>query len=53
MIKTAVILVGGKSLRYGRPKGLETVGCETLVEKIAGEIRAAGITDILRLSCSL
>ncbi len=46
MITTAVIIFGGKSLRYGRPKGLETVGDTTLVGKIADEIRAAGITDI-------
>jgi len=46
MINTAVILTGGKSSRYGRPKGLETVDGQTLVKKIANEIRAAGILNI-------
>lgn len=46
MINTAVILVGGKSTRYGRPKGLETVGGKTLVGRIADEIRDAGISEI-------
>jgi len=46
MINTAVILTGGKSSRYGRPKGLETVAGQPLVKKIADEIRAAGISNI-------
>ena len=46
MIDTAVILIGGKSERFGRPKGLETVGGKTLVGRIADEIRDAGICNI-------
>lgn len=46
MTETAVILTGGKSLRYGRPKGLEKVGDLTLIGKLALELRAAGIDDI-------
>ncbi|MFH1675393.1 MAG: molybdenum cofactor guanylyltransferase [bacterium] len=46
MIDTAVILVGGKSTRYGRPKGLEPIRGKTLVSRIADEIRDAGIDNI-------
>jgi len=46
MINTAVILAGGKSTRYGSPKGLEKVGGVTLVNRTVDEIRAAGISDI-------
>ncbi len=46
MTETAIILTGGKSLRYGSPKGLEKVGDRTLIGKLALELRTAGIDDI-------
>lgn len=46
MIKTAVILAGGKSSRYGRPKGLEMIGGQPLISRLADQIRSEGIDDI-------
>ena len=46
MINTAVILSGGKSIRYGSPKGLEQIQGRTIIARLADEIRTAGIADI-------
>lgn len=46
MVNTAVILSGGKSTRYGRPKGLETICGKPIIGRLADEIRAAGIDNI-------
>lgn len=46
MIKTAVILAGGKSRRFGSPKGLVKINDKPLVAYLDDEIRKAGITDI-------
>src|SRR3990172_9049042 len=46
MTKTAVILTGGHSRRYGRPKGLEKINGLTLIERLAKQAMDAGISEI-------
>jgi molybdopterin-guanine dinucleotide biosynthesis protein A len=46
MVDTAVILAGGKSSRYGRPKGLELIDGQPMVVRLAEQVRAAGISNI-------
>ncbi len=45
-IDTAVILTGGASSRFGKPKGLQIINGRPLLSKIVDEIRDAGIEKI-------
>lgn len=45
-LRVGAILAGGRSLRFGSPKQLATVGGEQLVERVARSVRAAGITAV-------
>lgn len=47
MLNTALILAGGRNLRYGKSKGLEKVRGIPLIEKLVNEIRDAGIDNII------
>jgi molybdenum cofactor cytidylyltransferase len=44
---SAILLAAGESTRMGRPKALLPWGNETLIEYQVGELRAAGIEDIV------
>lgn len=46
MIKTAVILAGGKSSRFGTPKSLVPVNGKPLVAYLSEQIQKAGINEI-------
>jgi molybdopterin-guanine dinucleotide biosynthesis protein A len=46
MVNTAVILAGGKSVRFGCPKGLATVCGRSIIDKLIEDIRAARIDNI-------
>jgi molybdopterin-guanine dinucleotide biosynthesis protein A len=46
MIDTAVILAGGKSTRYGKPKGLVLIDGKPLIAHLIQIIREAGIEKI-------
>ncbi|MBI4519202.1 MAG: molybdenum cofactor guanylyltransferase [Gemmatimonadetes bacterium] len=42
-----VILAGGQSRRYGRPKALVTVGGQRLIDRIRGSLEQAGLRVVL------
>jgi choline kinase len=46
MTDTAVILDGGKSNRYGRPKGFVEIHRRAMVARLADEMRSLGISRI-------
>lgn len=46
MTTTAVILAGGKSARYGTPKGLVPINGKPLIENLIDEIKVSGIEKI-------
>ncbi|MFH1514333.1 MAG: formate dehydrogenase accessory sulfurtransferase FdhD [bacterium] len=46
MTTTSVILAGGKSARFGTPKGLVPINGKPLIENLIDEIQASGIEKI-------
>jgi len=46
MVNSAVILAGGKSSRFGKPKGLILIDGKPLIERLIEEIKLSGIEHI-------
>lgn len=45
-LRVGAILAGGRSLRFGSPKQLATIGGVQLVERVARSLRAAGLNAV-------